>query len=182
MDPDFYGNEMMATDADRANDVRKDLFFYEYGTNADYSYLQKYSHSAQDEASEDAYAQFSESNILIFRLADMYLLRAEANARKDLSGPAISDLNIIRSMANVPDYTGGTDRESLMKAIFDERAIEFVGEAQSGYDRIRMDYFDGVPWVNQARNAKKGYFWPVLPAVISRNASILQTEYWRGKL
>ena len=85
-------------------------------------------------------------------------------------------------MANVPDYTGGTDRESLMKAIFDERAIEFVGEAQSGYDRIRMDYFDGVPWVNQARNAKKGYFWPVLPAVISRNASILQTEYWRGKL
>jgi hypothetical protein len=182
MDPDFYGNEMMATDADRANDVRKDLFFYEYGTNTDYAYLQKYSHSAQDEASEDAYAQFSESNILIFRLADMYLLRAEANARKGVSGPAISDLNTIRSKANVPDYTGGTDRESLMKAIFDERAIEFVGEAHSGYDRIRMDYYDGVPWANQARNAKKGYFWPILPAVISRNPSILQTEYWRGKL
>jgi hypothetical protein len=182
MDPDFYGNEMMATDGDRANDVRKDLFFFEYGTNADYSYLQKYSQSTQDDASEDTYAQFSESNILIFRLADMYLLRAEANARKGASGPAISDLNMIRSQANVPNYTGGTDRESLMKAIFDERAIEFVGEAQSGYDRIRMDYYDGIPWANQARNAKKGYFWPVLPAVISRNPSILQTEYWRGKL
>ena len=182
LDPEFYGNEMMATDSDRATDIRKELFFYEYGTEPDYAFLLKYSHSSQDSASEDAYAQFSESNILIFRLADMYLLRAEANARIGNSGPAISDLNTIRSKANVPDYTGATDEEALIKAIFDERAIEFVGEAQSGYDRIRMNYFDGVPWVNQARNTKKGYFWPVHPSIISVNPSILQTEYWRGKL
>lgn len=89
---------------------------------------------------------------------------------------------MIRSKANVPDYTGATDKTSLMKAIFDERAIEFVGEAQSGYDRIRMDYFDGVPWTNEARNTKQGYFWPVHPSIISVNPSIVQSEYWRGKL
>ncbi|MBC9795003.1 RagB/SusD family nutrient uptake outer membrane protein [Sinomicrobium weinanense] len=182
MNPDFYGNEMMATQSDRENDVRKELFFYEYEPDAEYSFLMKYSHTKDDPASEDAYALFSESNILIFRLADMYLLRAEANARLGNSSETIMDLNTIRSQANVPDYTGATDRASLMKAIFDERAIEFVGEAQSGYDRIRMDYFEGVPWVNQARNDKKGYFWPVHPSVISINPAIVQTEYWRGKL
>ncbi|GAA3553387.1 RagB/SusD family nutrient uptake outer membrane protein [Snuella lapsa] len=178
---DFYGNEMMATDSDRENDVRKELFFYEYGTTNG-SFLMKYSYSTQDPDSENAYAQFSEANILIFRLADMYLLRAEANARSGNGTTAVSDINMVRSKANVPNYTGATDRTSLFKAIFDERAIEFVGEAQSGYDRIRMDYFEGVSWANQVRNDKKGYFWPVHPSIISINPSILQTEYWRGKL
>jgi len=182
LDPDFYGNEMMAMDADRVSDIRKELFFYGYGTEPEYAYLQKYSHAQQDPASEDSYSQFSESNILVFRLADMYLLRAEANTRLGNSGPAIADLNTIRSKANVLDYSGATDEASLMKAMFDERAIEFVGEAHSGYGRVRTDYFDGVPSTNQTRNAKKGYFWPVHPSVISVNPSIVQTEYWRGKL
>ncbi|MEC3908880.1 RagB/SusD family nutrient uptake outer membrane protein [Tamlana sp. 2201CG12-4] len=182
MDPDFYGNEMMATDSDRANDVRKDLFFYEYETNDQYSFLLKYSHASQDSSSENVYSLFSESNILIFRLADMYLLRAEANAKLGNSGSAIADLNMIRSQANVPNYTGVADKESLIKAIFDERAIEFVGEAQSGYDRIRMDYYEGIPWSDPTRNDKEGYFWPIHPNVISANPDILQTEFWRGRL
>ncbi|GAA4299528.1 RagB/SusD family nutrient uptake outer membrane protein [Aestuariibaculum suncheonense] len=179
--PDFYGNEMMAQDADRVDDIRKDLFFYEYGTTNG-TFTMKYAYSSQDPDSESAYALFSESNILIFRLADMYLLRAEANARLNKGTDAVNDINMIRSKANVPNYTGATDRASLMKAIFDERAIEFVGEAQSGYDRIRMNYFEGVSWASVSRNEKKGYFWPVHPNIISTNPEIIQTEYWQGRL
>lgn len=182
IDPEFYGNEFMAQDEDRAGDVRKDLFFYEYNKPDD-SFLMKYSYQSADPDSEDPYAQFSESNILILRLADMYLLRAEANAKMNKGAAAVSDLNVVRSKANVPAYTGATDRTSLMKAIFDERAIEFVGEGKSAFDRIRMDYYyEGVPWMNQDRIQKRGYFWPILPSVISVNPSIVQTEYWRGKL
>ncbi|MBD0833238.1 RagB/SusD family nutrient uptake outer membrane protein [Aestuariibaculum sediminum] len=178
---DFYGNEMMTMDPDRTNDIRKDLFFYEYGTTNG-TFTMKYAYSSQDPDSEGSYALFSESNILIFRLADMYLLRAEANARLNNGIDAVNDINMVRGKAGVPNYTGATDRESLMKAIFDERAIEFVGEAQSGYDRIRMDYFEGVSWANTARNNKKGYFWPVHPNIISTNPAIVQTEYWQGKI
>lgn len=182
IDPDFYGGEIMSSDDSRLNDVRKELFFFNY-SKPDDNFVMKYSHSSPDPNSEDSYALFSESNILIFRLADIYLLRAEANAKLGNSAPAVADLNVIRSKANVPAYAGGTDRSSLIKAIFDERAIEFVGEAQSGFDRIRMDYYyDGVPWMNQPRIQKKGYFWPVDPSIISVNPSIVQTEYWRGKL
>ena len=181
MNPDFYGNEFMAQNSDYANDVRKGLFFYEYD-KPENSFVTKYALSSPDPNSEDAYAKFSESNILIFRLADIYLLRAEANAKLGHGAEAVNDLNEIRKMAGVTPYSGSTDRSSLIKAIFDERAIEFVAEGQSGFDRIRMNYYEGVPWVNNDRINKKGYFWPIDPSVISVNPSIVQTEYWRGKV
>jgi hypothetical protein len=182
LDANYYAYNAMTQDDDRANDVRKELFFYKYDDPSNGFYT-KYELRTQDPNSENQYAQFSESNILIFRLADMYLLRAEANAKMGKGTKAVADLNITRAKANVPTYTGATDRESLMKAIFDERAIEFVGEGQSGYDRIRMDYYyEGVPWMNQNRIRKRGYFWPIDPSVISINPSIVQTEYWRGKV
>jgi hypothetical protein len=181
IDPNFYGSKMMDSNPDRINDVRKDYFFSDYNRSNE-SYLKKYSHRTKDASASDAYANFSESNILIFRLADIYLLRAEANMRLNNSGAAVADINMIRSKANVPDYTGATDRTALTKAIFDERAIEFVGEGQSGFDRIRMNYFDGVGWTNPARTAEEGYFWPVHPDIISINSAIIQTDYWKGKL
>jgi len=95
---------------------------------------------------------------------------------------AVADINTIRSKANVPNYTGATDNESLTKAIFDERAIELVGEGQSGFDRIRMNYFAGESWINPNRIAHKGCFWPIDPSVISINSAIIQTDFWKGKL
>jgi hypothetical protein len=176
----FYGKKMMDSDADRDGDVRKDLFFRDYSNSDTKSSLNKYSQVAKDATSTDSYARFSESNVLIFRLADIYLLRAEAYMKLGNSAAAVADINMIRSKANVPDYTGATDRTSLTKAIFDERAIELVGEGQSGFDRIRMNYFAGVNWMNPTRIAKEGYFWPVDPSIISINPAIIQTDYWKG--
>jgi hypothetical protein len=181
IDPDFYGSDMMDSDSDRDNDVRKDLFFSDYNRSLN-SYLTKYSQRSKDPNATDSYAEFSESNILIFRLADIYLLRAEGNMKLNKTAEAIADIDMIRSKANVPNYTGATDRASLTKAIFDERAIELVGEGQSGFDRIRMNYYTGVNWANPARTAKEGYFWPVDPGIISINSAIIQTDYWKGKL
>jgi hypothetical protein len=185
IDPDFYGSQMMDNDPDRDNDERKDLFFSDFNRSKE-SYLKKYEHRSKDPSATDAYANFSESNILIFRLADIYLLRAEANMKLNKASEAVADINMIRSKANVPDYTGATDRAALTKAIFDERAIELVGEGQSGFDRIRMNYYnigDGNSFLmNAARIAKEGYFWPVSPSIISINSAIIQTDYWKGSL
>lgn len=178
---DFYGKDMMNSNPDRDNDKRKELFFSDFDSNEQSSLL-KYSQATRDGQSSDPYARFSESNILIFRLADVYLLRAEANMKLGNTAAAVSDLNMIRSKANVPDYTGPTDITSLTKAIFDERAIEFVGEGQAGFDRIRMNYYAGVSWMNPGRISHQGCFWPVAPAIISINPAIIQTDYWKGKL
>jgi len=178
---DFYGKEMMNSDSDRDNDIRKTLFFSDFDSS-EISSLLKYSQTAKDGQASDSYARFSESNILVFRLADVYLLRAEANMKLGNGAAAVADINMIRSKANVPDYTGATDRTSLTKAIFDERAIELVGEGQSGFDRIRLNYFSGVSWMTPGRISHKGCFWPVDPSIISINPAIIQTDYWKGKL
>jgi hypothetical protein len=181
IDPAFYGSTMMDNDPARVNDSRKTLFFSNYNKSVG-SYLKKYSHRTKDASSTDTYANFSESNILIFRLADIYLLRAEANMKLNNTAAVLTDLNLIRSKAGVAAYKGTTDRAKLTKIIFDERAIELVGEAQSGFDRIRLNYYAGVPWENPGRVAQEGYFWPVDPDIITINSAITQTNYWKGQL
>ncbi|MGY0408815.1 MAG: RagB/SusD family nutrient uptake outer membrane protein, partial [Polaribacter sp.] len=121
-----YGKLFMAK-ADRDTDVRKELFFKDFD-DVNFGFPLKYSHTSEDSNSIDPFALFSESNILIFRLADMYLLRAEANAKLGNGAMSLPDLNLIKSKAGATAYTGPTDRESLIKEIFNERAIEFIAE------------------------------------------------------
>ncbi|QDH79127.1 RagB/SusD family nutrient uptake outer membrane protein [Echinicola soli] len=179
--PDFYGYEFMLQ-SERDSDIRKDLFFFDFEDVGGATFPMKYALSSDDPDSESVYALFSEANILIFRLADIYLLRAEAYAKQGDFASAISDMDLVRSKAGVPGYEGPQDRPELIKAIFDERAIELVAEGHSAFDRIRMDYFEGVSWMNSKRKLQKGYFWPISSSIIVKNPSIVQTEYWQGRL
>jgi len=67
---------------------------------------------------------------MIFRLAEQYLIRAEAEAEGAGSGinGAISDLNVIRNRAGLPNYEGATDESSVLNAIMHERRIELFCE------------------------------------------------------
>ncbi|MDR1672668.1 MAG: RagB/SusD family nutrient uptake outer membrane protein [Bacteroidales bacterium] len=73
------------------------------------------------------------------RLAELYLIRAEARAKKtptDLPG-AIADLNVIRARAGVPDFATTTDAQTVIRAIEEERRIEFAFEGHRWYDLVR---------------------------------------------
>lgn len=76
----------------------------------------------------------------IFRIAEIYLIRAEANAQlNDLSG-AVTDLNAVRSRANVSQLQLGTDvntAEEILIAIENERRVEFAFEAHRWFDLAR---------------------------------------------
>lgn len=64
---------------------------------------------------------------MVLRLAEQYLIRAEAKAELgDVS--AVTDINVIRSRAGLTNYSGGTDKASLLAAIFHERQVEFFTE------------------------------------------------------
>ncbi|SEW35383.1 RagB/SusD family nutrient uptake outer membrane protein [Chitinophaga arvensicola] len=70
----------------------------------------------------------SPSAYTVMRLAEMYLIRAEALAQQgtDLAG-ATADLNKIRNRAGLPDLETGS-REQLLAAVAQERRVEFFGE------------------------------------------------------
>src|ERR1700754_2130071 len=75
----------------------------------------------------------------IFRIAEMYLIRAEARAHlgnlSDTNG-ALFDLNQVRARAEVPPSTAATQAD-LLVAIENERRVEFAWEAHRWFDLSR---------------------------------------------
>ena len=67
---------------------------------------------------------------MVLRLAEQYLIRAEAEANGAGGGipAAITDLNVIRSRAALSPYAGGTDKGSVLTAILHERQVELFTE------------------------------------------------------
>lgn len=65
---------------------------------------------------------------MVLRLAEQYLIRAEANAELGNTGASLNDLNTIRNRAGLPNYAGATDKASLLGAIQHERQVELFTE------------------------------------------------------
>ena len=72
----------------------------------------------------------------IFRIAEMYLISAEARAQLTRLTPALEDLNKIRDRAGVANSTAVTADEILL-AIENERRVEFAFEAHRWFDLAR---------------------------------------------
>src|SRR5690606_27558345 len=69
-------------------------------------------------------------NVIVIRLAEMYLIRAEANANLNGSIDAIkSDINVLRQRANLTSTNANTIAQ-LQTAIEKERRVEFAFEGQ----------------------------------------------------
>jgi len=76
-------------------------------------------------------------NVIVLRLADMYLIRAEAAARSGGDVQTIKDdLNLIRTRAHVPAVTA-TAYSDLLTAIEAERRLEFAFEGHRWFDLVR---------------------------------------------
>jgi hypothetical protein len=77
-------------------------------------------------------------NVIILRLGEMYLIRAEAEAHK--AGGSITaiqdDINVIRLRANIIPSTENTVDE-LLTVIENERRLEFAFEGQRWFDLVR---------------------------------------------
>lgn len=104
------------------NDIRKKAWFSADGTHND-----KYNLIGSG---------MSQGCIMPFRLADMYLIKAEALVRQGKTGEGKTVLDEFRSHR----YTGslptiGNDSEALLKAIHDERFKEFYMEG----DKVWLD-------------------------------------------
>jgi hypothetical protein len=74
------------------------------------------------------------SSPVYLRLAEMYLNRAEANAKLGNSQAAINDVNVIRTRAGIPTIAATGD---VLGAVLEERKLEFAFEGQRAYDLYR---------------------------------------------
>jgi starch-binding outer membrane protein, SusD/RagB family len=126
------------------------------------------------------------SNVIIFRLADIQLLRAEAAAATNDFTTARNLLGIVRTQANAQVSTA-TDAQ-LFEAIIDERGRELFMEGHRFFDLVRLGRKTGILKFNgsspvsrmtDAEFAAGKYYWPVDPLIITLNPNLLQTPFWR---
>lgn len=108
------------------DDKRKDSWINSRLINGiNYHYPFKYKVGRVESVFGGTYSEYN----TVFRLAEQYLIRAEARVHQAKLAEAISDLNIIRSRAGLPNYSGPTDnKDSVMEAIMHENQVEFFAE------------------------------------------------------
>ncbi|MBV8252836.1 MAG: RagB/SusD family nutrient uptake outer membrane protein [Chitinophaga sp.] len=120
-----------------------------------------------------------QSPLIIYRLADMLLLKAEAEANLGQESNAMNTANIVRTRAGIPplqDYSGQLLRRELLA----ERFRELTGEGQNYFDMIRTGFYPN--WLTSAdRISKKGWLWPITKSVFNNNPLMVQNEYWKGR-
>lgn len=91
----------------------------------------------------DSYEPTTE-DYMVFRLAEQYLIHAEAMAQLDHPNEAVADINMIRERAGLPDISF-TDKETLLNDIMHERRVELFCEwGNRWFDLKRTNTADAV--------------------------------------
>lgn len=78
-------------------------------------------------------------NVIVLRLSEMYLIRAEANAKLAQNLSSVQDdINTIRNRADLGDTPAGS-YPALLNAIEQERWVEFAFEGHRWFDLVRTN-------------------------------------------
>ena len=120
----------------------------------------------------------SQQNWHIIRLADVYLMRAEALAEINQDPTqANTDLNILRNRVGIGNFYGaGLSMEDFRKALLRDRVAELSMEGHRFFDLTRMGVYDeycraSYGNTNGARQAED-YTWPIHLIETSANGNI----------
>jgi starch-binding outer membrane protein, SusD/RagB family len=162
-----------------STDLRKDKWIGIYKDitivpNVDHYYPHKYKITTGQTINEYS---------ILFRLAEQFLIRAEARAQQnDLSG-AIADLDALRQRAYNPfiatDATSGKD--ALLTFILNERRLELFSEqGHRWFDLKRTSTIDAImsaqALVKNAIWKSPKQLWPIPQFEILNNSKITQNE------
>jgi hypothetical protein len=103
---------------------------------------------------------FGDADIVILRLADVYLMRAEAKLRKSNdAAAALADVNTVRAARTAtpppPPLT-----EMNLELLWRERGFEFYWEHQRRTDMIRFGKYEDS-WTEKSNNDKKKRIFPI---------------------
>jgi hypothetical protein len=121
----------------------------------------------------------SDNDIIMYRLADIYLMKAEAYAGLDNTADAITYLNKVRNRAGTGDYTGATDEPSVELEILNERGRELYFENKRWYDLVRFHAggtIDVYTYVPNLAGKTTPLYWPLNTTVLANNSKLTQTD------
>jgi starch-binding outer membrane protein, SusD/RagB family len=157
----------------------------------------KYVGNAGDQVSIRPASEFNSANFIIYRYADILLMKAEALSQLERFSEALAIINEIRLRALMPIITVPESPESYEEVILAERAKELAYEGKRWYDLLRMgrrnnyankDKFieilvENVPSTQKLILASKlanpeGWYFPIFAREIEDNVNLVQNPYY----
>lgn len=125
-------------------------------------------------------------NIPILRLADVYLIAAEAAAQLNGStAEAYGYINTVRTRAGLAELAAGLNKAQFIDSVLQERSWEFFGEGDRWYDLTRTNtYLQVIPAaVNDVYPVrtpqKKHRYFPIPLDEINANPKLEQNSDWK---
>lgn len=136
-------------------------------------------------------------NWIVYRLADIKLMKAEALAQLNRFDEALEIINEIRDRANVPLKSIAFTTVAFEDAILEERALELAYEGKRWFDLLRMGRRNNfarksklieIIVANAASTQKRvlsakltnplGWYLPIYSIEIERNLNLVQNPYY----
>jgi hypothetical protein len=121
-------------------------------------------------------------NFTIFRLGEMYLIRAEARAQQNKLATAIADINVLRTRATLgfmatanrpaPTKVTSANQADLLLLIEKERIYELAYEGHRWFDLVRTGRAQAVMSAFSQNWNSKYEIWPIPISEIQRNPAL----------
>lgn len=188
--PSEYAEELFMTDG-VANGTRES---YSINRNLIWKYIGMNDETLRP-SEEDA-----SCNFIIYRMAEVYLMRAEAYAQLGQFSDALDNVNYIRSRAGAIEYTASdipTDKISYEDMILEERAVEFAFEGKRWFDLLRLGRRDNYsrsselvsrlleyvsvndrPLYTLKFNDPNSWYLPIYQNELTLNPELVQNPYY----
>lgn len=176
-------------------DKRREEYFYKLdsmskvstSTTQGAAYIQKFRYPLYHESgSKLGQIRAFDLNEILIRLADIYLLRAEMEAKSGHEGEAIDDLNVIRRRAGALDYS--TEEGDLNEAIAREREKELFleGICTRYFDIVRNKTFreklrGDFKTLTDQDVLDGALFFPISTDAFYNNTKMTQNVYWKTR-
>jgi starch-binding outer membrane protein, SusD/RagB family len=120
-------------------------------------------------------ADADNNNVVVFRLAEMYLIRAEARTElENVTGvnSAQTDINALRTRANAPTV-GSVSKSQMLRLIEEERRYELAFEGHRWYDLVRTGRAQEVMSAFSVNWRSDFERWPIPQREIQNNPALV---------
>lgn len=165
--PPFVGLSLDLVAAFGENDLRKSHWI---GTVTDGESTWHYAYKYKQNTNTGTSLEYS----VVMRLAEQYLIRAEAKARQGNLAGAKLDLNKVRNRAGLPNSSATTGEEVILE-IMEQRRLEFFTEyGHRFFDLKRTGRSNTILPSSKPGWDDKDNLWPIPEAEVLANPNMTQ--------
>ena len=145
--------------------VKQKLIYPNNGGDVNFAAIKKYVVGKAEDVGGNAAQQNYPNDTYMQRLAEMYLIYAEAvlgNGTSTTDATALQYFNMVHTRSGLPAYTAtdnnGNPTPLTFDVIFKERVVEFAMEGMAWYDLVSLHYYNPQKAFSIINSQDRGFY------------------------